>query len=307
MSDDDTPGIGAGLRRAREKKGWTTQDVGSRLRLMSRQVEAIEEEEFSKLGPPVFARGFVRNYAKLVGVDPDELLDQMTRVRTTPVPETETVPFKPRPEWWKSPLVLGGVAAALLALGIPIGLYLWLSGDDEEAAAPAVEQVVPPPPPPVAPQQEAQPQATPETQPQTAAPAAPQVNAAPAAPVFRPPFLVPAPAPTTQSAPSSVPAAAQPAPPTATPQSAPAKSPAPAKTGAPRLQFDESAWVQVRDSSGRIVLSGLNAAGTAVDVNGTAPFYLVIGNAEHVRLAYKGQAIDLKPFIAINVARLTLN
>lgn len=292
---DEFPGIGALLRRAREKKGWSTQDVSSRLRLMSRQINAIEEEEFSKLGPPVFARGFVRNYAKLLGMEPDELLDQMTRIKTTKVPETPDVPFTPRNEFWKSPLVLGGGAAALLALAIPIGLYLWLSGDDEApAVAPVIEQAVTPPAPPPAPPSEVQPQpevqsqpekpsAAPAQPPKTEAPAVPQAGAATQAPAFRPPPLpFPAPAPATQPA-------------------------APGQSSGPRLHFDESSWVQIRDSSGRIVHSGLNPAGSLVEVSGRPPFYLVVGNAEHVRLAYKGQTIDLKPFTAINVARLTLN
>lgn len=296
MSDDDTPGIGAGLRRAREKKGWSTHDVGSRLRLMTRQVEAIEEEEFSKLGPPVFARGFVRNYAKLMGLDPDELLNQMTKIKTTPVPETENVPFKPSPEWWKSPIVLGGIGAALIGLAIPVGLYLWLSSDDKEEVAPAVEQVVPPPPPPAAPELDGQPSqeqpaGVPGQTPQSTVPAAPQTT--PAAPVqgMRPVLPFPPPATTTP-----------------VPTLSPAQSAsAPTKSVGPTLRFEESAWVQIRDSSGLIVHSGLNPAGSSVEVSGKAPFYLVIGNAEHVRLAYKGQAIDLKPFTAINVARLTLN
>ena len=74
-----------------------------------------------------------------------------------------------------------------------------------------------------------------------------------------------------------------------------------------RLQFDEIAWVQVRDSSGRIVHSGLNPAASSVDINGKAPFYLVVGNAEKVRVVYKGKTVDLKPFTSVNVARLTLN
>jgi cytoskeleton protein RodZ len=73
------------------------------------------------------------------------------------------------------------------------------------------------------------------------------------------------------------------------------------------MQFGEAAWVQIRDSSGRVVHSGMNPAGSSVEVNGKAPFYLVVGNAEHVSVNYKGQLVDLKPFTAVNVARLTLN
>lgn len=287
---EETRGIGAALKAAREEKGWTTQDVGGRLRLMARQVEAIENENFSKLGPPVFARGFVRNYAKLLGLDPDVLLDQMTRIRTEPVQETEHVPFKPGQEFWKSPWVLGGIAAAILLILIPVVLYLWLGGN-EQPVAPAVEQTVQPPPPPPAPQPELQPQpeqpATAEPQATTPVPAQP-ATAVPVAPA-QPLPVQPAPAK------PAAPAIQQPAP------------VAPAKTGGLRLQFDESSWVQIQDGSGRMVHSALNPAGSTVEVNGKPPFNLVVGNASHVQLSYKGQGIDLKPYTDINVARLTLN
>lgn len=273
-------GIGAALRAAREEKGWTTQDVGNRLRLMVRQIEAIEAEDFSRLGQPVFARGFVRNYAKLLGLDPDELLDRMTRVKLPTVRETESVPFTPGQEFWKSPWVLGGIAAVVLAVAIPLGLYWWLTSDKVVPAPVAVEQSVPPPAPPPAPVLEGQAAASAPEQSVTAATQAsdePQAQAA------------------TQGA------AAQPA--VAQSQVSAASVPATDL----RLQFDDISWVQVRDSSGRIVHTGLNPAGTTVDIDGVAPFYLVVGNAAKVRVLYKGRAIDLKPFTSVDVARLTLN
>jgi len=260
---EETPGIGAALRRAREAMGWSTQDAGSRLRLMSRQIDAMEADDFSRLGPPVFARGFVRNYAKLLGLDPDEMLDQMTRIRPPPVQEVESLPFTPRQGFWTSPVALAGIAAVFLLIAIPVGLYLWL-GSDEEQPAPVIEQLVLPPAPPPAPLPDVQ-------------PAAPSDAASP-------PALPQDPAP---------PAAAQP--------------PAPAADAGLRLQFDQASWAQIRDSSGRMLHSGLNPAGSTVDIDGKAPFYLVVGNAHQVRVNYKGQPVDLGPFVSGNVARLTLN
>lgn len=259
MSEDR--GIGSMLRAAREEKGWTTNDVGGRLRLTVRQVEAIENEEFSKLGPAVFARGFVRNYAKLLGLEPDDLLEQMTRIRVTPVRETDTAPFTPSDEFWKSPWVVGGIAAAVLLVAIPVGLYLWLNSDGD-VAAPAVQQAASPPPPPPAPVLNGQP----------ATPAAPEATQNAAA----------------TEAPS-------------------AQAPAPVSSAPLRMQFEEASWVQVRDDTGRMLHSALNPAGTTLEIDGKAPFYLLIGNAEKVRVTYKGQVIDLKPFTTVNVARLTLN
>lgn len=264
---EETPGIGANLRRAREAMGWSTRDVGSRLRLMPRQIDAIETEDFSKLGPPVFARGFVRNYARLLGLDADEMLEQMTRIRAPHAQEGENLPFTPRQGFWASPVVLAGITGVFLLIAIPAGLYLWLNSDEEQTAAPAVEQPIPPPAPPPAPRLDAPP---PAPSAEASADAPPQDQMAPDA---------------SQSAPPSVPAT---------------------DTGL-RLQFDQSSWVQIRDSSGRVLHSGLNPAGSSVEVNGKAPFYLVVGNAYQVRVNYKGKPVDLTPFISVNVARLTLN
>jgi cytoskeleton protein RodZ len=73
------------------------------------------------------------------------------------------------------------------------------------------------------------------------------------------------------------------------------------------MQFDQAAWVQVRDSTGRTVHSGLNPAGSTVEISGKAPFYLVVGNAANVRVSYKGKPVDLTPYIDVTVARLTIN
>jgi cytoskeleton protein RodZ len=65
--------------------------------------------------------------------------------------------------------------------------------------------------------------------------------------------------------------------------------------------------VRVHESGGRIMHSGLSPAGSTLDLSGKAPMVLIVGNAEHVHLNYKGRPVDLKPFTSVNVARLTLN
>jgi cytoskeleton protein RodZ len=101
----------------------------------------------------------------------------------------------------------------------------------------------------------------------------------------------------------------QPVPPPAPPKpSAPAvQAPAPSALANVRMQFDQPAWVQVRDSTGRTLHAGLNPAGGSVEVSGKPPFFLVVGNAANVRVTYKGKLVDLKPYIDVTVARLTLN
>jgi cytoskeleton protein RodZ len=73
------------------------------------------------------------------------------------------------------------------------------------------------------------------------------------------------------------------------------------------LRMEEEAWLEVRDGTGRILVSSLNLAGTERAVRGQPPFELVIGNAAHVKLTYDGNPVDLKPHIRGEIARLTLN
>jgi cytoskeleton protein RodZ len=65
------PGIGQLLTDAREARGMTATDVAKRLRIRAMFVDALEREDWPAVGEPVYARGFLKNYAKLVGVDPD--------------------------------------------------------------------------------------------------------------------------------------------------------------------------------------------------------------------------------------------
>jgi cytoskeleton protein RodZ len=73
------------------------------------------------------------------------------------------------------------------------------------------------------------------------------------------------------------------------------------------LSFNRESWVEIRDAEGRIVFSQLNPAGTRREVEGVAPFTLVIGNARGVRLRYNESEVDLMPYTRTDVARLTLD
>ncbi|TMH59012.1 MAG: DUF4115 domain-containing protein, partial [Betaproteobacteria bacterium] len=66
-------------------------------------------------------------------------------------------------------------------------------------------------------------------------------------------------------------------------------------------------WVEIRDRDGRTLMSQLNPAGSRRVVLGRRPLSLVIGNGAAVRLIYNDNPVDLKPYIQIEVARLTLD
>lgn len=69
-------GCGALLRQAREQAGLSLQDVGNRLKVPHKVLTALEAEDWAQLGAPVFVRGQLRSYARLLKVDIDPYLAQ---------------------------------------------------------------------------------------------------------------------------------------------------------------------------------------------------------------------------------------
>jgi cytoskeletal protein RodZ len=80
MPDDaPTTGIGATLREAREAQSRSIEDMALSLRARVVQLEALENEDFETFGGDVYAKGFLRNYAQELGLDPEPLLDTYRR------------------------------------------------------------------------------------------------------------------------------------------------------------------------------------------------------------------------------------
>jgi cytoskeleton protein RodZ len=64
--------LGDRFRAAREQRGQTLSDVGEHLHIRSVYLAAIEEENWKAIGAPVYTRGFLRTYARYLGLDPEE-------------------------------------------------------------------------------------------------------------------------------------------------------------------------------------------------------------------------------------------
>ena len=65
---------GAVLFKERRRQGLSLGDISRQLKLSVRQVEALERDDYSGYKSPVFIHGFIRNYAKLLGLDPEPLI-----------------------------------------------------------------------------------------------------------------------------------------------------------------------------------------------------------------------------------------
>ncbi len=64
--------IGTYLKRERELRGISLEEIARATKINIRLLEALESDDLSSLPPPVFVKGFVRSYAQYIGLDPDD-------------------------------------------------------------------------------------------------------------------------------------------------------------------------------------------------------------------------------------------
>ena len=298
--------LGRMLAEERERQGLSRLDIAQRLHMSAYQVEAIESGDYQRLPKGTFLRGFVRNYAKLLGITPDAvlpLLAEGTPGATRPgiVVPTQNIRFDPIGERFANPYVKAGVLAFVaIAVGFAV-MYWWLfiRPTPPGAAHPA------------------------PTQPAAQKPAPSETAAAPAivasTPLVAPPPAAamepPKPAANAAAAPAKAGSPSTPAAPPAAalpPAAEPAKQP-PEKTvvaagsgGTLKFRFRGDSWVEIRDRRGKVILSKLNVAGSEAEVSGQPPFNVVVGNAPEVELFYNNQEFDLEPHTKVAVARFTV-
>lgn len=71
--------IGKTLRAIREERGWDLDRVSRKTYIRASYLEAIEEERYADIGDAVFVKGFIRNYANVLGLDGDMAVMQWNK------------------------------------------------------------------------------------------------------------------------------------------------------------------------------------------------------------------------------------
>jgi cytoskeleton protein RodZ len=285
------PPVGEQLRVAREARGLQVADIAQTLKLGQRQVEALEVGDWKGLPGNTFIRGFVRNYARLIQIDPAPLMAQLDEVLEKPVNSLgvsdvtpAAMPHSGSAGSRRSKLVVlvgagAVVVAALVYFLIPGDLSLLrestqslldsLARKDTDAStvAPAASVAEPVFPPGATPQQ-----------------------------VMNPQVLAPAEVQAPQMASSA---------PSANPE---ARESGVAPVNAPQMRFlfEKDSWLEVRDRDNKIVFSQRLTAGTEQALSGQGPLSVTIGYAPGVRVFWHGEAVDLTPYTRGDVARLVL-
>ena len=116
------PDLGERFRAAREARGLALADVSEQIRIRSVYLAAIEEENWSAIGAPVYVRGFLRTYARFLGLDPEEVVAAFNnpgpaREAAPPVPARREVARSSYDDFHEEPRPRGGSAPLLWALG----------------------------------------------------------------------------------------------------------------------------------------------------------------------------------------------
>jgi cytoskeleton protein RodZ len=282
---------GATLAAARAANGLSIAEVAEQMRISPRQVEAIESDRYAELPGAVFVRGFVRNYARLLRLDPVPLLHALEPELGGEVPLRAheiagTLPEAARRShgrWWLGLIaIVVGVAGAAAA-------YEWWRGRSA-ADAPASSSALPEPP---------------------AAARAPATEASPPALESIP--LLPERVTDTPGGGGGV--AISPGAAAASPREAAAPAAAgetvqakPIPAGSIRIDvaFVADTWIELRGGDGAVQYSGTGAAGSTRSFEAHAPVSMVVGNAQGVRITYNGRPFDVASHATRNIARFTL-
>ena len=271
-------GVGAMLRARRLELGLSQTDVASMVKLQARRIEAMEQERWEELPDGPFLRGFLRNIARALNLDATGLMARVdASLMRTSSPDSILIP--PSAPHGMLPMRSGpaderrggrALVYGAFVFALIAALIAWSGTESFDHALVAAKRTIEP------------------SAPAATAPSTPSPDrvVGPDAPVASDPA---APALATVTAPDAT---------------------KPATTGgelALLFHFNEESWVEVRSADGKVLLQRLNAAGSEQEIDGEAPFSLVVGNAKGVALKFRGQPVDLTPYTRDSVARLKLS
>ncbi|MFJ7885229.1 RodZ domain-containing protein [Pseudomonas sp. NPDC096917] len=308
---------GETLRQARESNGWTLAEVALKLNLTASSLSNLEAGAFDKLPGHTFARGYIRAYAKLLGMDQASLVHEFDLITGTDANGSNVHSLGRIEEPVRVSHTILRIVSLLLLLAVIGGVFFWWQDQTsmrakdlvgltpehvEVEGADGKTQIHPldEPEDQAVAQSRVEDDAAAQPEPEQAGSTALVLPAASATPSATPAASAPAPAVAPQPV---TPAAATPAAPVA----AAATSTEPvAGAGKVKINYTADCWTQVTDGAGKVLFGGLKRKGETLDVSGKAPLGLRLGYARGAQVTYNGQPVDVAPFTSGETARLKL-
>jgi cytoskeleton protein RodZ len=262
---------GERLAEARRSKQISVLEIAKELHVEEAKIRALENNEFERLGAPVFAKGHLKKYSQLVGVNHDDVLADYYRLtRSQEMPPVVVQRQKPPRQLSPGPWI---VAVAILLV---LALAYWLLVERPIAPLPAPAVTAPPA------TQTAPPAAAEQADDNDTAAVEPPVDEAGAeAAAERPVPQGSAGEPVQPPAATRQPAAAE------------AEPSAPPASGADDVRlsmtFVGDCWTEITDASGRRLFFQLGRSGRTVNVSGPGPLSVLFGDADNVEVRVNGE------------------
>ncbi|AHE49841.1 hypothetical protein AH4AK4_2400 [Aeromonas hydrophila 4AK4] len=297
QDDSQAAGPGQLLRNAREQLGWTREQVASRIHLRLTLIAAIEADTYDKHTSHTFIRGYLRAYAKLVGIPEETILAAYDKLGLTPPDNIDMQSFSRRSRQQANDSRLKVVTWLVILVLIALSIAWWWqstarrSAGDEALAASEMgtEQTMS-----VA-------SVTPAVD--VADPVLPVASDAVATEVVvsDAAATVPAVVAATSAALSTETSAAE-----ATPAPAETAATEPGKAPQLKMSFTADCWLDVKDANGKTLFSGLKKANDELVLEGPEPLRFIIGAPMAVNLEYQGKSFDMSRYNNGRTARFSL-
>jgi cytoskeleton protein RodZ len=262
--------LGLRFRHCREKQRMSLESVAQQIKLPVAILEAIEREDWARLGAPIFVRSYVGSYAKFLGL-PATLADEV--VRGKPVPALAPVGAPPaRRSLDRSVMSLAYVAMTVVILGSVVALAMYYQGPRRSST-----EVLPP-------------DATATYAGSVALPPPSAAQQAPVTASLAPPLQEAAAAGATQPGALAAPATT-----------------APGAAGEVVMRFRGESWVDIVDRKGAHIERGLVPAGAERRYAEGSLAEVTLGDSSVVDVIAGGTAVDLSPYREANVAHFTVS
>jgi cytoskeleton protein RodZ len=281
------------LVAARDARGWSAADVAAKLRLPLHIVRSIETEQYERIGQGVYLRGYLTNYARLVGV-PTVAAETVVRKHAVAPPELVASGRISHSRYLFDRY--SGSALYLVLTGvffIPLVMFAMNMGGNVGARLTPLD----------VPAQTTDADASARSALGAAADSAAMPANGANSPASSSPAAADAPR-SDNNSPLMASFALVPNQPVAEPAHQTAA--ASAQSGQLRLSLNEASWVEIVDADGKRLEYATLPAGSVRNYASDKPLTVLLGNTNGARLEVNGQAQDITPFNRGNVARFKL-
>jgi len=117
--------LGEKLRQAREERGISISEVAEQTRISPHYLDSIENDDYRTLPGGIFNKGFVKSYAKYVGLDEQEALQDYSRIISQQEGVSSEEPKTYRPEVLTDDRATGSTLPTIIFAAIILGLMAW--------------------------------------------------------------------------------------------------------------------------------------------------------------------------------------